>query len=65
MSEPSVDEVSTSPQPKEKHVGPNPINAIQEALQGLRFGQVTVVVHEGTVVQIERLEKRRIHPTSD
>ena len=33
---------------------------IQEALRGLRFGHVTVIVQNGLVVQVERLEKRRL-----
>ena len=33
---------------------------IQLALQGLRFGQVLIAVHEGVIVQIERTERTRI-----
>lgn len=33
---------------------------IGEALAGLRFGQVTVTVHDGTIVQIDRLERTRL-----
>lgn len=33
---------------------------IQEALRGLRFGQVTITVHDGVVVQIDRTERRRL-----
>jgi len=33
---------------------------VREAIRSLRFGQVTVIVHEGTVVQIDRLERRRL-----
>jgi len=36
-----------------------PLAIIQEALQGLRYGQVTVIVQDGVVVQVERTEKRR------
>lgn len=32
---------------------------IRQALNGLRYGQVTVVVQDGIVVQIDRTEKRR------
>jgi len=39
---------------------------IQDALRGLRFGAVSVIVQDGVVVQIERTEKRRIRRgTSD
>jgi len=33
---------------------------IRQALEGLRFGSVTIVVHEGKVMQIERSEKVRL-----
>jgi hypothetical protein len=33
------------------------IKYLEEALNGIRFGSVEVVVHEGRVVQIERKEK--------
>jgi hypothetical protein len=33
---------------------------IAEALKGLRFGTVTVVVQDGVIVQVERTEKRRL-----
>ena len=37
-----------------------PWREIQEALRGLQFGHVTVIVQNGLVVQVERLEKRRL-----
>lgn len=33
---------------------------VAEALRGLKFGQVTITVHDGAVVQIERLERTRL-----
>ena len=36
------------------------LDRIQEALRGLRFGTVTVVIQDGVVVQIERMEKLRL-----
>jgi len=33
---------------------------VRQALQGLRYGTVTVVVQDGVVVQVERTEKRRV-----
>ena len=36
------------------------LGRIEEALQGLRFGQVTVTVQDGVVVQIDRLERTRL-----
>jgi hypothetical protein len=37
-----------------------PLHAITEALRGLRFGSVNIVVQDGVIVQIERIEKRRL-----
>jgi hypothetical protein len=37
-----------------------PIQAIRDALRGLRFGSVTVIVQDGVVIQIERIEKKRL-----
>ena len=39
------------------------IDHIQDALRGLRFGQVTIIVQDGVVVQIDRTERRRIGKT--
>jgi len=36
------------------------LERIQNALRGLRFGEVTVIVQDGVVVQIERTEKLRL-----
>jgi hypothetical protein len=35
------------------------LNQVQEALRGLRFGQITITVQDGVVVQVERVERRR------
>ena len=36
------------------------LERVQAAIRGLRFGTVTVVIQDGVVVQIERLEKMRL-----
>jgi hypothetical protein len=36
------------------------LEQILEALQGLRFGSVLLIVQDGLVVQIERTEKKRL-----
>lgn len=33
--------------------------AVRKALEGLRFGQLTLIVHEGEVVQLDVTRKRR------
>jgi hypothetical protein len=35
------------------------LSHITEALRGLKFGQVTVIVQDGAVVQVERTERHR------
>ncbi len=36
------------------------LDRIQNALGGLRFGEVRVIVQDGVVVQVERTEKVRL-----
>jgi hypothetical protein len=33
---------------------------IQTAIQGIRFGEVRVIIQDGVIVQIERIEKKRL-----
>jgi len=37
------------------------LDGIAQALAGLRFGSVEIIVHEGKVTQIERKEKFRLN----
>lgn len=48
----------TSPTPDERR-SRWALAHIEEALRGLRFGQVSVTVQDGVVVQVERTERRR------
>lgn len=36
------------------------LDKVRDALAGLRFGTVTIVVQDGVVVQVERTEKVRL-----
>jgi hypothetical protein len=36
------------------------LDRVRDALAGLRYGEVTLIVHDGTVVQVERTEKLRL-----
>ena len=47
--------------------GVTPFNAreqdwqqIQDALRGLRYGSVNIIVQDGVIVQVDRTEKRRL-----
>jgi hypothetical protein len=47
---------------------PDWIALVREKVEGLKFGVVQLVVHDGRVTQIERTEKTRLrpsHPGSD
>lgn len=43
-------------------VDPATTKAIADALRGLQFGTVTIIVQNGIVIQIDRTEKRRLVP---
>ena len=51
MSEPSIGALS-----------PQTVRALLDALRGLRFGSVEVVVHDGRISRIERKERWRLEP---
>jgi hypothetical protein len=36
------------------------LEPIRRAVKGIRFGEVLVIIHDGVVVQIERVEKHRL-----
>ena len=38
------------------------IASVREALSGLRYGAVSLTIHEGRVVQIDVTEKKRLKP---
>jgi len=38
---------------------------VSEALRGLRFGTVTLIVQDGLVIQVDRTEKRRLSRRDD
>lgn len=38
------------------------LSSVREALSGLKFGNVSLTVHEGRVVQIDVTEKKRLKP---
>ena len=37
----------------------DPLELIRTALSGLKFGEITVAIHDGEIVQISRTEKIR------
>ncbi|MEO6003333.1 MAG: YezD family protein [Opitutus sp.] len=55
---------STTP-PATSDTAPDWIALVRENVQGLRYGAVQLVVHDGRVTQIERTEKSRLPSTRD
>jgi hypothetical protein len=54
----------TTPAPEEQPA-PSPergddLERVVQALRGLRYGEVRAIVHDGVIVQIERMEKTRL-----
>ena len=43
---------------------PSVLPAIERALKDLRFGSVHLIVHEGQLVRVERVERIRLTDTS-
>jgi hypothetical protein len=40
------------------------LSALTEALRGIRYGTVTIIIQDGRIVQIDRTERRRLTTTS-
>jgi hypothetical protein len=36
------------------------LDHVRTAIQGIRFGEVRVIIQDGVIVQIERVEKQRL-----
>jgi hypothetical protein len=51
-----------SPNPDALRLLEESIVSVREALTGLKFGNVSLTVHEGRVVQIDVTEKKRLKP---
>ena len=47
--------------PERDHRGA--LRYIEEALRGLQYGTLTIIVQDGVVVQVERTERRRFQGT--
>lgn len=60
MSQASVQPLHSGDQP----AGPEVLAKIARALSGLRYGAVEIIVHGGSVTQIERRERVRLHADS-
>ncbi len=43
----------------------NQVHAILEAIQGIRYGSVEVVIHDSKIVQVEKKEKIRFEKSGE
>lgn len=60
LSEPRATEVHRATESRLEQRLQHAVSQIEESLRGLRFGQVTITVQDGVVVQIDRLERTRL-----
>ena len=60
MANPSVHTPSGASAPRVEVNHEQALTRIREALRDLRFGEVTIVLQDGYVVQVERTEKLRM-----
>ncbi|HVN83757.1 MAG TPA: YezD family protein [Candidatus Binatia bacterium] len=59
MSDPAIETQSSSARADDSYTA-HALARVREALSGLRYGEVTVIVQDGVVVQVERTEKLRL-----
>lgn len=59
MTEP-IDRKITRPARPEPASAGRVLDRVCEALHGLRYGEVTVIVQDGVIVQIERTDRLRL-----
>ncbi len=55
-----TDNSATAIDPRDTQRGGEVLDRIGDALRGLRFGTVTVIVQDGVVVQVDRTERLRL-----
>ncbi|MGP0063907.1 MAG: YezD family protein [Isosphaeraceae bacterium] len=36
------------------------LNEVRKAVEGIRYGEVRLIIQDGIIVQIDRMEKRRL-----
>ena len=62
----SMPDITRSPQTDERALPSCPavdldLDRVRRAVSGIRYGEVRVIIQEGIIVQIERIEKQRLH----
>jgi hypothetical protein len=57
QSQPAEADVSVEP---DRAASDAAMEHIRQALSGLRYGEVSVIVQDGVVIQVERTERKRL-----
>ncbi len=53
-------DIPPAPEPSEAERGNRgALRYVEEALRGLRYGALTIIVQDGVIVQVERTERQR------
>jgi hypothetical protein len=60
MPSAAMEATSVAVQADETPLNREAIEAIRQALRGLRYGQIVVIVQDGVVVQVDRTERKRL-----
>ena len=60
MSEPATEHHPVTVRPDDSYTT-HALGRVRDALSGLRYGEVTVIVQDGVIVQVERTEKLRLN----
>ena len=55
--------IETRPTNRSQPLPDHVLLALTEAVRGVRYGTVTVIIQDGRVVQIDRTERRRLKDT--
>lgn len=56
---------TTSPTESLAPLSETVLKVLADALRGIRYGTVTVIIQDGRVVQIDRTERQRLKPPAD
>jgi hypothetical protein len=57
------DSASPVPEPSDENLR-QALDHVVHSLRGLRFGHVTITVQDGVVIQVERVERKRLNISS-
>lgn len=53
-------DAATTLRPRPRSIPTDPLHAIREHLERIRFGSIALTIHDGRVVQLDVTEKQRL-----